>query len=127
MPVLSRTSAIEDMQHRDGSIARNPHSSSRLNPLECASASLVQRDNGPLPHAQHINQMLLRNIILFMDIALQGSEDIPLLDNALTTSPFDFEKCWVRNAVLIGQCLTVLWRNGEVLKFLPENYDGLFI
>ena len=65
--------------------------------------------------------MLLRNIILLMEIVLQGSEDIPCLDNVLTTLPFDVEKCWVSNAVLIGQCSTVLWGNDEVLKFLPEN------
>lgn len=33
MPVLSSTSAIEEIQHRDGSRARKPHSSSRSKPL----------------------------------------------------------------------------------------------
>ena len=33
IPVLSRTSAIDEIQHREGSSARKPHWSSRSNPL----------------------------------------------------------------------------------------------
>lgn len=40
IPVFNSTSAIEEMQHREGSKARKPHSSSRSKPLKSRSAEL---------------------------------------------------------------------------------------
>src|SRR5258705_2196911 len=42
IPVFKRTRAIDDIQQREGSSARNPHSSSRLNPLDFGEMSKLQ-------------------------------------------------------------------------------------
>ena len=60
--------------------------------------------------------MLQSKIILLMYIAQRGSEDIPRLDDVLTTLPFSS----VNAQLSVGG-------DGDVLKFLLENYDGLFV
>ena len=72
---------MEDTQHRFGSIARYPHSSSRLNPLNTdVRLAETRKLTKTLPHAKHVNQVLLCNIILLIHVPLEGCEYILLLE-----------------------------------------------
>lgn len=92
MPVLRRTRAMEAIQQRFGSRERNPHVSSRSNPLaRCqtkqtkdqlkpmTTMAWARDDKGRMdePHAQHINQMLLSNIVFPVNISLKSRKDTP--------------------------------------------------
>ena len=87
MPVFKSTRAIEEMQQRDGSSARYPHSSSRLKPLQrrgrYTGAQCERR--GKVPHAQHVDEVLFRYVVLLVDVPLESGEDIPLLEQVIAT------------------------------------------
>ena len=78
------------------------------------------------PHTQHIDEVLLSDIVLLVDIALQRGENVSFLHDILSTSTFDVEEGCVGNAVFVGGCVTALWRYSKILEFLSEHDDGLF-
>jgi len=42
------------------------------------------------PHAEHINQVLLGNIVFFVHISLQSREYVALFNEVVTRPAFDF-------------------------------------
>ena len=126
---------MEEMMLRFGSQALKPHSSSRLKPLNQGSANnhVAPRSFGAgdsalcLPHAKHVDQVLLRQIILLVHIPLQGSKDqFPFRQCPSTICLESSELCipHARIDVRLG-CSTGL-SDTEVLELFTENDDGLF-
>lgn len=58
--------------------------------------------------------MLLSNVVLLADIALQGSEDIALVQKEFATSTLDFKQLLVSNTTAIGSSLAILRGDREV-------------
>lgn len=78
------------------------------------------------PHAQHINEVLLGDIVLLVNVALQRSEDVSFLHDILSASTFYVEKGWVGDALFVGGCVAALWGYSEIFEFLSKYDDGLF-
>ena len=135
---------MDDMQHLDGSIARYPHSSSRSNPLQSPTDThirhgtrLERRDDQSgmrgstegqgldAPHAEHVDQVLLGEVVLLVDVALEGGEDVALVEEVLATVALEVEQRLVGDAARVGALGAVLGRDGEVLELLAEDDDRL--
>lgn len=78
------------------------------------------------PHAQHINEVLLGDIVLLVNVALQRSEDVSFLHDILSASTFYVEKGWVGDALFVGGRIAALWGYSEIFEFLSKYDDGLF-
>ena len=104
MPVFNSTKAIEDMQQRDGSRARKPHSSSRLNPLKFL-VSMLHRihlmTSKYTPHAQHVNKMLLGDIIFLVHVPLKRGEDILFIHKVIPRPAFNVRQRLVWQPILV--------------------------
>lgn len=117
---------MEEMQHLFGSSARNPHESSRLNPLRLYSCQILTRITlTDAPHAKHIDKMLLSNIILLVDIALQRCEDVALLQQDLPTFLLYVQQRRVRIprfvrrwSITARHSAFALWRNRKIFELL---------
>ena len=59
--------------------------------------------------------MLLCNVVLFVDIALERREDVTLVKKVVSTSALEVQQGVICDAVRVRQSLAVLRRNGEVL------------
>ena len=89
------------MQHRDGSNARYPHSSSRSNPLYKQAVTSGQRHHGSIndiPHAKHVNEVLFCDVVLLVDVPLQRREDVPLVEKVVAALALQVEKLIICNA-----------------------------
>lgn len=42
-----------------------------------------------IPHAKHVNEMLLSDIVLFVDVTLECSKNIPFFDEVVSRPPLD--------------------------------------
>lgn len=71
--------------------------------------------------------MLLSDIVLLMNVTLQGGEDIAFLHDTLSTPVLNLKKRLVGNAVLVGRSVAILWGDSEVLKFFSEYDNGLLV
>lgn len=69
--------------------------------------------------------MLLGDIILLADIALQSGEDVTFMQEIFSTLTFDIKQFIISNAVGVGSSLSVLRRDREVFKFFSEDNDSL--
>lgn len=70
--------------------------------------------------------MLLSDIVFLVNIPLQCSEDVPLLDQVVSTFALDVKELVVRLAVRICACATgIVGRYGEIFQFFTEDDDGL--
>lgn len=78
-----------------------------------------------MPHAKHINQMLLGDVIFLVNVSLQSGENVPLLDDILSTTTFYLKESLIGNTIGICQGFPVFGRNSKVFKFLSEDYDRL--
>ena len=58
--------------------------------------------------------MLLSNVVLLADIALQGSEDIALVQKEFATSTLDLKQLLISNTTAIGSSLAILRGDREV-------------
>lgn len=79
-----------------------------------------------LPHAQHVNEVLLGDIIFLVHIALQRSEDVSFLHDIVSASTFYVEKGLVGDAVFVSGCATAPWGYSEIFEFFSKYDDGLF-
>lgn len=70
--------------------------------------------------------MLLGDIVLLVDVALQRSEDISFLHDILSASSLYVEKGWVGNALFVGGCVAAPWGYSEIFEFLSKYDNGLF-
>lgn len=116
------------MQHREGSNALKPHSSSRSKPLEsyhAQSSDQIPKIEKNQPHAKHINQMLLSNIVLLIHIPLQCCENIPLAHKIIPRPPLNLCQRLSREPILLNLCRAILRWNREILKFLSKNDNCL--
>lgn len=84
----------------------------------------MERQQGA-PHAQHVNQVLLRDVVFLIDIALQRRKDVALVQQKLAAFPLQVKKRVVCNTVAIRCCRSLLGWNGEILEFLAEYNNGL--
>ena len=50
----------------------------------------VERTN--IPHAQHVYQVLLCQVVFFVHVPLQSGENIALFEKDLATLTFDFQQ-----------------------------------
>ena len=154
MPVLRSTSAIDAMQHRFGSRARYPHVSSRSKPLQRDGENvgfLVEGnlDNGKgvknAPHAEHVDQVLLGDVVVAADVSLQRRKDAPVLEQGVAAVNLELRQRRVRLAQLVSggvsrvvgrrrcgpRCgcgcdsLFPRRRDCKVLEFLSQYDDGL--
>lgn len=152
MPVLRSTSAIDAMQHRFGSRARYPHESSRSKPLQerdrICEPSDSEEEHRPLekannvPHAEHVDQVLLGNVVVAADVSLQRRKDAPVLEQGVAAVNLELRQGRVRLAQLVsgGVSRVVAWRgprcgcgcrlfsrrrDGKVLELLSQDDDGL--
>lgn len=120
---------MEEMQHRLGSSARYPHSSSLSNPLLHVLSAYYRTKQGDKqeksPHAQHVNQMLLCNIVLLIHIPLQCCEDILLLEQVPTTLALQLEQLVVREPRVVRARARAARRDSEVFQLLAEYDDSL--
>lgn len=79
-----------------------------------------------LPHAQHVNEVLLRNVVLLVNIPLKRSKYISLLHDVLPASTLYLEEGGVGDALFVGGCAIILWRYSEIFEFFSKHDDGLF-
>lgn len=126
MPVLRRTSAIEDIQHLVGSSARKPHSSSRLKPLFVELARKLDERKLSAPHAEHVNQVLFGDVVFPVHVPLQCSKDTLFLHQILAAFSFDTQEGIVGDTVCVGGSVSIFRRNRKVLELFAEDYNSLF-
>jgi hypothetical protein len=81
---------------------------------------------GGTPHAEHINEMLLSNVILLVNVALQSSEDVAFLHEVFPAFPFDLEQAFVGDPIGVCRDFSVFRRYRKVFQLFPKNDDGLF-
>lgn len=70
--------------------------------------------------------MLLGDIVLLVDVALQRSEDISFLHDILSAPSLYVEKGWVGDALFVGGCGAAPWGYSEIFEFLTKYDNGLF-
>lgn len=70
--------------------------------------------------------MLFGDIVFLVNVALQRSEDIPLLHDVLSASAFHVEKRLVGIAMFVGGGVTAPWGYSEIFEFFSKYNDGLF-
>ncbi len=63
--------------------------------------------------------MLLRNIVLLVDIALQCSKDAPLFEKVLATITLKVKHALVGDSIHICGSLATFGRYGKILQFFP--------
>lgn len=63
--------------------------------------------------------MLLRNVVLLVDIALQCSKDAPLFEKVFATITLKFKHALIGDSVHICGSLTALRRYGKILQLFP--------
>lgn len=78
-----------------------------------------------VPHAKHVDQVLLREVILLVDVALKRGEDVSFVKEVLAAIPLEVEQRIVRDASRVRCFLPILRRNREVFKLLAEDDDCL--
>jgi hypothetical protein len=122
------------MQHLLGSRARYPHSSSRSNPLQVGSVErsahgLNRHKRLNRPHTEHIDEVLLSNVVFPIHIALERGEDTLPTEEMAPTLLFQGDQVLGRDTVGIG-----VWDRGirlgrdrKVLELLAQNDNGLFV
>ena len=78
-----------------------------------------------VPHAKHVDQVLLREVILLVDVALKRGEDVSFVKEVFAAIPLEVEQRIVRDASRVRCFLPILRRNREVFKLLAEDDDRL--
>ena len=73
------------------------------------------------PHAKHIYQMLLSNIVFLVHISLQSCEYVAFFNQIVTRPAFDVQHLVIGDAMLICCSTTTLGWNRKVFKLLPKN------
>jgi len=79
-------------------------------------------------HAQHVDEMLFSEVVLLGDITLKSGKDGLLLQELGPAFALEVDQDLARlsrNRVRRRLCRISLRGDREVLKFLPENDDGL--
>lgn len=70
--------------------------------------------------------MLLRNVVLLVDIALERGEDVTLVEEKVSASALNIQQGIVRDATRVRRRFAVFGWDGEVLKLFTEDDDRLF-
>lgn len=70
--------------------------------------------------------MLLSDVVLLVNIALQCSENVSFFHNVVSASTFNVQEGCVGDTVFVGGCVTVPWGYSEIFEFLSKYDDGLF-
>lgn len=70
--------------------------------------------------------MLLRNIVLFVDIALERGKDVALMKEIFSASALKVQQGIARNAVCVRRCLAIFRWNRKILQLFTKNDDRLF-
>jgi hypothetical protein len=85
------------------------------------------------PHAKHVDEMLLGDVVLAVDVSLQGGEDASSAKESVSTVDFELQERGVRFSCLVRsrkfgvevRRVRTLWRDGKVLELFTEDDDGL--
>ena len=99
----------------------------RLGQTRCAElqGGGSREDGSYGPHAQHVDKVLLRYIILLVNIALQCGEDVALMEQVVATLALQIEEGLVRYPVAICDRAAILRRDRKVLKLFAEYNNSL--
>lgn len=77
-------------------------------------------------HAKHVDQVLLGDVVLLVDVALERREDLSTAKQALAGDPLEPEQLAISVTLDVGPRLSVRGRDDKVLELLAENDDALF-
>ena len=77
------------------------------------------------PHTQHVNKMLLGNIVFLVHVPLQRGEDILFIHEVIARSPFNVRQWLVRQPILVSRSVCFFGWDGKVLELLSKYNNGL--
>jgi hypothetical protein len=79
------------------------------------------------PLTKHIDQMLLRNVVLLVHIPLQRRKDLPPLQQPLPCHHLQLPQTLVRDPIHVRPRLASPRRDHKVLELLAEDDDALLV